>query len=766
MCKLKNSNDETHYDAIVIGSGLGGLSTAALLSKILKKRVLVLERHFEPGGLTHEFKRGPYSWDVGLHYVGDLTTRPLDIVGYKLFNYLSNGKLKWNKMPELFEKFIYPDFSIEIKKSLKGFRQSLYKQFPDDKKDINRYISDVHKARLWYLAYFFANFLHSPFKDIMNLIKKIFHSYSAMTTEEYLKKNIKNEKLRSVLSIRWGNYGVPPHESSFAVHAITEHHYFPGGMFPDGGAEKICTTFEQSIEESGGKILVNRETQEILLKDNTAIGVRVKNISNKDNIITDYFAPIIISAVGAKNTYLKLLPDLNLPIQNQLKTYTKGYSALDLYLGLKESPEKLGLHGANQWISDSYELDCFDKEPQNQLNGEATYCFLSFPSLKSGTKSNHTADVVTIFPHSYFEKWSHENWKERGNDYYTMKEKLTESLLKLIEKRIPGFNDLIVYKEMATPLTFEHFTNKADGAFYGLPSTPDRYKLDLQVKTPIKNLYLSGTDIICNGILPALNSGMATVSYLMGTFGIFQLMNKVFAFKPKKIKNPPYFTKDQKTNEDKREGILINKVFKDNLVELTFQFDQTLRFIGGQHIKLYVDNSEWRAYSVAKIDNTTLTLIIDTRPKGHGAGYAKNMTIGEKSIFRFPITDLVYHESNRDLLFIATGTGLIPFLHILDELKKENIKKNCTVLFGCMTDTENFADHYLAGYKDFFNIKTEIFVEKPIENSTFNKGRVTDFINKPAFNPQSFDIYICGHPHMTENTVKLLRSKGADKLYY
>ncbi|HRH63671.1 MAG TPA: NAD(P)-binding protein, partial [Bacteroidia bacterium] len=73
MYKKYNPSDAyTNYDAIVIGSGLGGLTTAALMS-MEQKRVLVLERHYVPGGFTHAFKRKNFKWDVGVHYVGQVT---------------------------------------------------------------------------------------------------------------------------------------------------------------------------------------------------------------------------------------------------------------------------------------------------------------------------------------------------------------------------------------------------------------------------------------------------------------------------------------------------------------------------------------------------------------------------------------------------------------------------------------------------------------------------------------------------------------------
>ena len=61
--------DDT-WDAIVVGSGIGGLASAAFLSRYAGKRVLVLERHYVPGGYTHVFHRPGYEWDVGLHYIG------------------------------------------------------------------------------------------------------------------------------------------------------------------------------------------------------------------------------------------------------------------------------------------------------------------------------------------------------------------------------------------------------------------------------------------------------------------------------------------------------------------------------------------------------------------------------------------------------------------------------------------------------------------------------------------------------------------------
>ena len=178
------------------------------------------------------------------------------------------------------------------------------------KKEIKRYIKDIHTARIWFIAYFFSNFIHNPFRGFFRLIMKINSKFEGMTTEEYLNRFITDKELRTALAIRWGNYGVPPTESAFVAHAVTEHHYYEGGMFPDGGAEKIATFIEQTIETHGGKILVSRDVEEILVKNNSAYGVRVKNLASKEQETTEYYAPIIISSAGAKQPTLNYFLNL------------------------------------------------------------------------------------------------------------------------------------------------------------------------------------------------------------------------------------------------------------------------------------------------------------------------------------------------------------------------------------------------------------------------------------------------------------------------
>jgi len=146
-----------------------------------------------------------------------------------------------------------------------------------------------------------------------------------------------------------------------------------------------------------------------------------------------------------------------------------------------------------------------------------------FPSLKNPDAVTHTAEVIGFVEYEKFAKWAGEPWMKRGEEYEALKEQVTENLLALVEKKYPGFKDLIVYKELSSPLSTEHFTGSPKGSIYGMGSSPERYKMkSLGVKTPVKNLYLTGADAFIFGIGGALIAGVATAGQLSGSFGFFK----------------------------------------------------------------------------------------------------------------------------------------------------------------------------------------------------------------------------------------------------
>jgi phytoene dehydrogenase-like protein len=135
------------WDVIVIGSGIGGMTAATLLAKVGRLRVLVLEKHSERGGLTHVFRRDGASWDVGVHYLGNMFDgSPIRT----LYDFMSGKALEWNRMPDDFERFIYPGLDFAVPSDPKRYEERLIQRFPDEAKAIRRYFVDLDNAAGWY----------------------------------------------------------------------------------------------------------------------------------------------------------------------------------------------------------------------------------------------------------------------------------------------------------------------------------------------------------------------------------------------------------------------------------------------------------------------------------------------------------------------------------------------------------------------------------------------------------------------------------------
>lgn len=527
-------SDLNQYDAIIIGSGIGGLTTAAILSKFNHKKVLILEQHFIPGGFTQEFKHNGFQWDIGVQAVTEIAKGD---VGRSIFDYITEGKLQWQKLPNPSDKLVYPDFTFEIYSNPPGYIFDLIRMFPQEKASIKRYFSDLKKVTIWYRINLILDFLPKCFQQLIQPLFRRLGKIARLTAKEYVERNFRNPHLKALLTSQWGAYGLPPSQISFGIHAVAMTSYSKGSWYPVGGSQAIIDCILPTIKKAGGMVLTQRQVTEIIVKNGVAMGVKAKKNHDLEAEVEIYHAPVIISDAGAFNTYTKLLPKSYATVyRNQIKEFPKGYSMLFLFLGLKESPETLGFGTANYWIFNSYDHDQGLQEQLVAPNKVINSCMLSFPSLKNYTASRHTGEIIIYADYNYFAKWQGQDWKQREPDYYQIKEIIAEKILNFVDSYYPSFKDLIEYYELATPLTVEYFIASDQGSLYGISSVPERFDQKwISSKTPIKNLYLTGTDALVHGIVGATIGGVITVGIINGWFGFFKIMFAIiFKIKSKK----------------------------------------------------------------------------------------------------------------------------------------------------------------------------------------------------------------------------------------
>ena len=505
---------QENYDAIIIGSGLSGLTTGALLSQ-QGKRVLIIEKHFRAGGFTHTFRRKDYEWDVGIHYIGDVH-KPYSFTR-KLFDSITDNKLKWNKMGKTYDRMIFPYKSYDFTEPRSQFVEDMKKHFPAESDAIDKYMTlldEVHKVGKKYFAgKIFSGVLG---KVVTSFLSKDFNKFSDKTTKEVISSITDDKELLGVLAGQWGDHGLPPGESSFVMHAMVARHYLDGGNYPVGGSRSIAETIVPVIEKQGGRVLLGKGVDEIIIDKGKAVGVKMGNGN-------ELSAPIIISSAGVANTLGKFLrnePSLAQYTQ-KLNTLQPSTSYVCLYMGLQKTAEELGLESANLWVYPSYDHDKNIADFAHNFNAECPVVYISFPSTKDPDwEKNHpgtsTIEAITMAPYDWFKKWKDEPWKQRGKEYEDFKAMYSEKILDVIYKHVPAVKENIDFHELSTPLSVRDLANYPEGELYGMDHPPSRFRQKwLQPATPIKNLFLTGQDITTVGISGALASGLLTASVVL-----------------------------------------------------------------------------------------------------------------------------------------------------------------------------------------------------------------------------------------------------------
>ncbi|ESA32522.1 nad -binding rossmann-like domain protein [Leptolyngbya sp. Heron Island J] len=519
------------YDLILIGSGIGALTVASLMAQLRNKRVLILERHFVAGGFTHTFQRKGFHWDPGLHYVGQMEAG--SSVRH-LFDLVTNQQVLWQKMPEPFEKFVYPGLSFDLYGDPQRFQADLIERFPDESQAIRQYFKDLSKAAAALFLDAARNNSAFLFK-VVGAVAKLWHGTSLdLTTQDYLDQHFQSPELKALLVSQWLDHGLPPADSPFALHATIVSHYLDGGYYSVGGSGTIAKSVQQVVEAKGGQVLVSREVTEILLDDGQAAGVRVRNLQAKEETFEDYYAPVVVSNAGAYNTYLKFIPDsYPIPFRESLQQFVDTHpptTGVSVFIGFKDDPRQLGFKGENHWIYNTFDHQDVERQKSRWVYaGKPLQIYLSFPSLKNPHAKKHTAELNVAADYNSFVFWRDQAWLHRDKDYSALKQRIQNVLLEMVEEHYPGFSDLVDYCEVSTPLTNEHFTAHPKGGIYGLPMYAERFAAKnrgwTKIKTPVPGLYMTGSDVYVMGIVGAMMGAVLTTSHLPDGVSIPQVFS-------------------------------------------------------------------------------------------------------------------------------------------------------------------------------------------------------------------------------------------------
>ena len=511
---------DENYDSIVIGSGMGGLATAGILARH-GQRVLVLEKHNIAGGMTHAFKRKRFEWDVGLNSIGNV--HKSDHILRQAFDYITDGQLEWNKISEPYEKVVIGEgdqqVNINVKAGKDGFISSLVDAFPNERIAIETYVGHVCKVDEASEFYFAERLLPRWIaKFLYPVMTKKFRYYSDQTTLELLESITSNQALIKALTATYGSYGLPPGQSSFAVHALVIFSYFDGANYPVGGTSKIANSISDVVSEAGGHVVTKAHVKNIVVEKNKAVGVEMA-----DGLVLR--AKNIISNAGYKNTMQSLLPPSHKKNvqsdQTQSSKIKNSAGHINLFIGLNGSAEDLGLDDASHWVHKTGDSDQQFEQYLQDSTLDFPFVFISSPSTKdpnwSGERPNiSTVTIIVPAAYAWFEKWKDKPWGKRGDDYDELKEIFKLRLIEELYRHWPKTKGKVAWQELSTPLSTVHFAQRAQGEVYGYDHTPERFQQRcLRPASSVRGLFLVGQDMVTLGVTASLTSAILATSLIL-----------------------------------------------------------------------------------------------------------------------------------------------------------------------------------------------------------------------------------------------------------
>ena len=448
------SEELPDLDAIVIGSGIGGLVTATQLAA-KGARVLVLERYLIPGGSAGYFERSGYRFDVGASMIfgfGDrgttnLLTRALQAVGQHLETIPDPVQIHYHLPNHL---------DLKVHRDYEKFLEELIAYFPHEATGIRRFYDECWKV---------FNCLNAM--DLLSLeepryLTRVFfqHPLACLGLVKYLPQNvgdlarryIQDPDLLKFIDMECYCWSVVPADLTPMINAgmvFSDRHY--GGInYPKGGVGQIAQKLVDGLENHGGQIRYKSRVTQILQENDRAIGVQLAT----GEVLR---AKRIISNATRWDTFENLLPAEQLPTfeRKWQKRYRKSPSFLSLHLGVKAEALPTGTECHHILLEDWSRMEA----PESTI-------FVSIPTLLDPTLAPPDRHIIHTFTPSWIEDWQLLSSKE----YEQRKADAADRLIHRLERIFPHLSAHVDYQEVGTPRTHRRFLGRQDGTYGPIPA--------------------------------------------------------------------------------------------------------------------------------------------------------------------------------------------------------------------------------------------------------------------------------------------------------
>jgi phytoene dehydrogenase-like protein len=452
------------YDAIVIGAGMSGLAAGIRLA-MFDKKVVVLEKHTIPGGLNSYYQRrnfdkgGIRQFDVGLHALTNFIKKGEKGKPFsKLLKQLRLSYDDFKLCPQSYSKIQFPEVDLKFSNDFELLKTEVFEKFPHQ---IDQFNSLVEKI-----------------KAFNELDLTLGYSSSRDVLRHHLSDHLLIEMILCPLLIYGSAWEDDMDFAQFVI--MFKSLYFEGFSRPEGGVRTIISLLMKKFEECGGEIRFKTAVSEILVNEHgQACGVSAGG--------EEIFAPLIFSSIGYPET-VKLTPSLLARPRIGSMTFLESIFVFDQKIPLEINSSTINFYNNSQTYSYRPAKDFFDPT-------SAVICYPDNyePQVRDGE------GIVRVTYMANFEQW-HELAR---SPYDEKKAQVGESALGLVKKLNPGFSAKLLFQDIFSPTTIERYTWHLNGTVYGsIDKTRDG-------QTPVKNLFIIGTDQGFLGIVGAMLSGIS-----------------------------------------------------------------------------------------------------------------------------------------------------------------------------------------------------------------------------------------------------------------
>lgn len=476
-------------DVLIIGSGIGGLSTAIILAR-LGFEVTVLEKNSQPGGLMRSYTRDGIECPVGVHYLGSLDQGQ---ILRRFFDYLGvSAAIPVSRMGEngIIDRYLFAGAGdqptkFDLPPGLDAFEENLKQTFPDERGTISRIVAPIRKA---------AEQLHA-----LDLLYATANDFSLLDQSQPLGEILDDlhcsPGLRSVLAIPSCWIGVPLHDCPAYYHNMALASYVSSSYRLQGSGSQMADALARRLQELGGRIVTGAEISKINVSSRVVTGLQLRSGESLSG-------STVIGAVHPK-VVLQMLPE------GAVKpSYRQRIS------GLKDTHGIFSVHASLDGDSHPeipYNVFKVDRDQEGNVQDLKYYQI-----RKSEREGLSLLSILSSGQDELWAPWENTKSGRRANGYLEAKEQHAQKLIREAEGLFGSFKGL---KELDsyTPLTMRDWVNSPGGSAYGvLRSSSQTLATALLNRTSVKGLYLAGQNVMAPGIIGTIMGSFSTVKLILG----------------------------------------------------------------------------------------------------------------------------------------------------------------------------------------------------------------------------------------------------------